>query len=149
MRLRALVRQLREVEEVRAVQHRAAELDALRLADLVEARGRELSERQEHVSLAEAGWRDALDAGALGTPTANAWSAAIRLGVDASVQAQQRLEASRLASTQGESRRQQAASHHRLAGGLVKAAARRLAAHFEDHRDAELIDLHAARRGRA
>jgi hypothetical protein len=148
MRLRALVRQLREVEEVRAVQHRAAELDALRLADLVEARGRELSERQEHVSLAETGWWDALDAGALGTPTAHAWSAAVRLGIDASVQAQQRLEASRLASTQGEGRRQEAASHHRLAGGLVNAAARRLAARIEDHRDAELIDLHAARRWR-
>lgn len=148
MRLRALVRQLREVEEIRAVQHRAAELDALRLAERVETRRREHIERRRLVAQAEAGWREALDGGAVGDPTASAWSAAVRLGVDASAEALERLEASRLAKAQGEGRRRQAASRHRLAGKLAKAAARRLAARVQEDRDAELVDLHAARRCR-
>lgn len=148
MRHRALVRQLREVEEVRAVQHRAAQLEALRLAEQAEARGREHSEREAHLALAEAGWRQSLGGGAIGTPTASAWSAAVLRGIEAATEAEQRLEASRLARAQGEGRQRQAATRHRLAGDLAKAAARRLAARVQEDRDAELVDLHAARRCR-
>jgi hypothetical protein len=148
MRTAATVRQLREIEDIRAVQLRATELDALQSAALVEAREIDHQNRLRDLESAEAGWRRSVDDGAIGDPTAFAWSSAIRLGLDATTDAIGELEVSRAANARAVRRLQEAESHHQVAMKLVAAASRRLASQLQEARDADLSDLHLIRRAR-
>lgn len=149
MRPRALLQQLRAIEDIRAIQHRAAEIEAMRSASAAETSGRVLAGRLDDLAAAQTGWLQALAGGSLGAPIAQAWSAAIRSGLEASAEAKVRAESSRAASAEAEKRWQEAGARQRLALNVVKRAARRLEARLQSDRDAEMTDLHLIRRGRS
>jgi len=126
MRAAATVRQLREIEDIRAVQRRVAELDMLQSAALVEAREINHRNRLSEVESAETGWRRSVDGGAIGDSMAFAWSSSIRLGLDAAASAMGELEASHAAKARAERRLQEAGSRHRVAIELAASASRSL-----------------------
>jgi hypothetical protein len=140
------VQQLRGIEQIRALQHFASELEALRAARDLEQRSQECRDEARHLEGFEAGWRHAVEGGSIVDPTVLAWSAAIYRQTGILAESERQLASSRSANTRARRDWQESDSRHSLATETADAAFRRLLKRLEENRAAELIDQYLIRR---